>query len=660
MKNSSVFLLFILNIFSLLSQEEKDTTNSKQLEEIHVINTRFSGFQVGSDNIIIDREAIQSLQPNDLGELLNNIPGVQVKSYGGLGGMKTANIRGLNGNHTSLVMDGFEQVNPQTGQSNLANYQLDNIEEVIIQRGGSSEILIPVKAQLSGNAIILKSFSSVSPKNPLQQRLISKFGSWGYMDNQLTMKTGSDKFYGDVLIKYRKATGDYPYKFKNYTTQIEGERRNNDFTDINAGIHFGYKPVENHKFNFFFDYLTANQGVPGPIVLYNDYANQTLSTTSLNFKTDYKGKVFDIDYRLYYSFNGDEIIYVDPNYLNAEGELRSDYKNKVNDLGLTLAYSLKKWFSFNAGTEWINSKLRSKNSFISKPIREQISTFAKATFEHKKVTAIAQIGHQYIEEKNKNGSAADNISKFTPFFEVRYRINEKISFTGYYRNSFRPPSFNELYYNNIGNNNLKPEDAHQFTLSGSYTVFNTNKTYLGFQMAAYYHEINNMILSIPTKNTFIWSIQNVGKNKVQGLEAIISFTKTVREKFSFQTLVNYTYQVSKDYSNPKSPTYKHQIAYSPNHTFNVDFSFLYTHIGTRFTFHACSDRYALNENVPQNIVDGFYTLDWGIFSTIKIDKNNSVKFQINIKNITNVSYAYVKNFVMPGRQFQFSFIYAFI
>ncbi len=659
MQNLSVLLLFLLS-FSLFAQEKKDTIQSEQLDEVHISGARLSRLNVDSSNISIDRATIEMMQPDDLGELMRKIPGAQVKSFGGLGGLKTVNIRGLNGQHTTLVVDGFQQINPQTGQANLANYHLDNIEEVIVQRGGNSELYVPVTAQLSGNAIILKSFQAVAPRIPLQQRIVSKFGSWNYTDNQFILKSGSKKFYGSGFIKYRKAEGSYPYEFMNYQTPIKGERTNNDFMDINGGINFSYSPHKSHKINTFLEYTSTSQGVPGAVVLYNPYIKQRLSTTSFNLRTDYKGTIKKINYRVYYSRIVDSLHYVDPHYLNAEGVLINDYRNGINDLGLNLSYSILKRFVLNAGSEWINSQLRSTNSLTARPVRNQVLSYLKATYYLENVSFIAQIGHQFIQEINRTGNSGENISKFTPFVEARWKIIKPLTFVTYYRNSFRPPSFNELYYNNIGSNTLKPEDAHQFSASFSYTIFDSKKTYFGLQFAGYHQIVDNMILSIPTKNTFVWSIQNIGKNKINGLETILSFSKDLGKGFSIQSIFNYTYQASRDFSDPNGPTYKNIIAYSPQHVLNLDFSFLFKTIGTRISTYYCSERYALNQNITSNLVDDFYTLDWSLFSNFKIDKNNSIKLQLNLKNITNVQYAYVKNYVMPGRQIQFTFVYAFL
>ena len=45
---------------------------------------------------------------HDMGDALKRFAGVQVKDYGGVGGMKTVNIRGLGAGHTGVVYDGVQ------------------------------------------------------------------------------------------------------------------------------------------------------------------------------------------------------------------------------------------------------------------------------------------------------------------------------------------------------------------------------------------------------------------------------------------------------------------------------------------------------------------------------------------------------------------------
>ncbi|MEN9440822.1 MAG: hypothetical protein RLZ33_898, partial [Bacteroidota bacterium] len=74
------------------------------------------------------RSAILELQGEDVGQLMQKFAGVSIRSYGGLGGLKTISVRSLGSNHSSIVVDGFTLVNNQTGQINLGQLQTESLE----------------------------------------------------------------------------------------------------------------------------------------------------------------------------------------------------------------------------------------------------------------------------------------------------------------------------------------------------------------------------------------------------------------------------------------------------------------------------------------------------------------------------------------------------
>ena len=104
---------------------------------------------------------------------------------------------------------------------------------------------------------------------------------------------------------------------------------------------------------------------------------------------------------------------------------------------------------------------------------------------------------------------------------------------------------------------------------------------------------------------------------------------------------------------------KQQIAYCPLHTANGDISIHYRGTGIRYSSFYSSERYALNQNISANQISGFLISDLSLFSRFKIDKNNAIRLQFTIKNITDESYAYVKSFTMPGRHYLITFVYEF-
>lgn len=632
---------------------------AQEVGEVNVSFSKLQTYRVDSLHTYLTRTDIDALQPDDLGELLKKVPGANVKTFGGLGGFKTVSIRGLGSQHTNFVIDGFSQMNTQTGQVNLGQIQLDNVESIIIQRGGTSELSIPVSAQLYGNAIVIQTYQAKNPTLPLQQRLNSKFGSFGQMDQHFIVKSGSEKFFGGMFLKYRKADGAYPYSLENYQTNVQGTRRNNDYEDINAGLSLHYSPFKHHRFNFYFQLTQAIQGLPGAVVLYNDFASQRLHTTNNQLKLDYSGKIKKLNYRVYINRTKDSLLYIDPSFLNTAGELKSTYLTQTINGGVNFALQVFKKWNFNFGTEELYSDLFSHESLDARPIRWQNFSFIKTTFTLSKMSFIGQLGNQFIQEENQNGEAATSLNKLTPYVEFRHALTKKISYHAYYRNSFRMPNFNELYYNSIGNNDLKPEDAHQFAIGSNFTFLDKTSFYCGIQLAGYYHSVSNMILAIPTKNLFVWSIQNVGKNEILGGDAILSVSWKMSKSWSMQLTSSYAYQQSLDVSDPSSPSYRNQIAYVPEHLINADWTLNFKTIGLRFSTFTSSTRYTLNENIPTNQLDGFTTYDISVFNNFKLDANNRIRLQVTLKNITNEQYAYVRNYVMPGSNFIISFRYAF-
>lgn len=96
----------------------------------------------------------------------------------------------------------------------------------------------------------------------------------------------------------------------------------------------------------------------------------------------------------------------------------------------------------------------------------------------------------------------------------------------FYKRTFALPTFNDLYYNLIGNTNLKPEQAHLFNAGVSYN-FKHKNWYTEFSADGFYNLIEDKIIAIPTKDLFNWSMQNIGKVNVIGydLGALYHYSK---------------------------------------------------------------------------------------------------------------------------------------
>ena len=62
---------------------------------------------------------LQALSSTSIADALKYFAGVQIKDYGGLGGLKTINVRSLGSQHVGVYIDGIRITNAQNGTVDL-------------------------------------------------------------------------------------------------------------------------------------------------------------------------------------------------------------------------------------------------------------------------------------------------------------------------------------------------------------------------------------------------------------------------------------------------------------------------------------------------------------------------------------------------------------
>jgi len=409
-----------------------------------------------------------------------------------------------------------------------------------------------------------------------------------------------------------------------------------------------------------YQYLSIDQGLPGAVILYNSTADERMETQKHSAFADYLFRTKKVDYRVYFNGENGDLRYMDSTFLNNIGGIDVGYNNQSITGGVTFVRNIRNGFVLSGGIEEIASKLISTDSSFAQPIRYHNFGLLSFEYNRRQIKVQVQATTQYVSERNKNGVNAPDRFRINPFvlFQLKSKREIKITQSFWYRNSFRMASFNELYYNNIGNNLLEPEDAHQFNYSVLFFPKLKNKK-VKLKVDVYYNLVKNKILAIPTKNLFVWSMQNVGESNSIGSDIILGVDQRLSKKWLVVLNANYSYQRVVDITDRDSPTYKHQIAYIPNHSGNFDISLYRKTTGLRLSNYMTSLRYSLNENVDQNIVSGFAITNISLFHSFKFKNKNSLKVQLNAKNVFNKPYSYIRSFVMPGRNYLISLSYAF-
>ena len=632
------------------------------IQEINEVTITFSLDTIEFQNEWegINSSKIESIQADDASELLQKLTSTSIKSYGGLGGLKTISARGLGANHSNIVIDGFGINNTQNGQINLGQIHTDNIIYLRNNTDGSYQFLQPISAQVAGGQFSLETFENNFGSGGLKYRLVGKQGSFNQLGTYSTVKYSNKKILISGHGSCRKADGKYPYTLTNGNQSTEAFRSNNDYSDYSFGMTGGMK----HKRSVLrLGYVQKefNQGLPGAVILYNNTADERMTNKDQNLFGDhvFKGKKYT--FRSYFKLNSNQLTYTDPDNLGQDGGVEITYKNRSLQFGLAGSSQLTENLKLHFGAEQILSDLNVSDSNFARPLRMHNFGILGLNYSFlDKFKIRLQISEQYISEYNSVGISAGNKFKINPYFEISFNprkhlMNQKL----WYRSSFRMPSFNELYYNNIGNLNLEPEEAHQINYGWSLSTSPKGMLQWYFRNNVYLNYVTNKIIAIPTKNLFTWSMQNVENARILGADFKLGSKWGINEHVKFDLDLNYSFQRAVDVSDPNSPTYKDQIAYIPIHTGNIDFSIKYRTFGMRLSNYTNSLRYSLNENISANQVEGFWVSTLSTFYTLKLKNKNNLNFRFTVKNLFNSQYAVIRSFVMPGRNYLIVLKYAF-
>ena len=646
-------ILFAILFFSPLLFGQQDSI--QEVEEV-LANQIIHHY---SKNSSLNTQDIEQLSPVDIGDVLMKISGVNLKSYGSLGGLKTVSMRGLGSNHSTIVKDGFSLSNTQTGQINLGQIEVDNVVGVVSSIGERYTTILPISAQISGSTFLIKTFENTFSSDTLQIRSSVKYGSFNQQFVYLGAKYQPKKWFFSATGAFRKSDGNYDYAYKNGSIHIEDERMNNDYQDYNFGASLGRK-WKNKNFRLGYKHAEIDQGLPGAVILYNATQDERMTTNDHSFFGDFQLNGEKITLRTYANGRLNHLRYTDPSFLNTSGGIDVTYFNRSITGGVAFSTNKRKHLYFNGGTELVLSDLEEDGQNFDHPSRIHSVSLIGINLNVESYKLIAQLSSQYIIEDNPNGLSGKDRFRVNPFLSIEQQGNGKMKLKQslWYRNSFRMPSFNELYYNNIGNNLLEPEDANQVNYGVSFLPID-KKISVFVRSNVYFNRVKNKIVAIPTKNLFVWSMQNVGKTNVYGFEVILDANYTLNKNWIFTTTGNYSYQRTLDVTDEKSPTYKNQIAYIPLQTVNFDVSLSFKKAGLRFSNYYVSERFSLNENIIANRVDGFLLSDLTIFYRYQWNNKQSLKIQFTAKNILNQSYSYIRSFAMPGRNYLISIHYAF-
>jgi vitamin B12 transporter len=649
-----VLLCFFIS--SVRAQE-----NKQQYEEI-IIEGKSKRLTQNTHFKIAD---IQRIQPQDLGQVLQFAAGTTMRSYGGLGGMKTFSIRGLGGEHTKLVVNGLPYSNAQNSLVDFSLFQPDNVCELSLEHAGKINDLRPASAQVMGSSISIKTFeNSFADSAKTQVRKSFTLGSFGQIENYGAAKYNGNNSFIAAGFKLRYAHGQYPYRLRIGNIEYPGIRENNALNEKMLSLGMGKQwrdTIKNTLFEakFFLQADDNQRELPGAIILYNDLSDETLHTQTIRTGATIEQRAASYQWKTFIVYNRNFLHYHDPSYFNSQGFIDNQYLNN----GISGGANFSKKFNqhhFDISHESEFNTLSSTRAELLNPTRYNSTTGIGYNYKSKYLLFTSKAFHQYLIDEHSIIAPKSVHQRLNPFVQLKTTpgFSKIFEFSIWYRGSMRPASFNELYYSQIGNIDLQPEESNQLNFG---TTFNKRVKKLNFGLSAnlYYNQVTNKILAIPTQNLFVWSIQNIGRAEIKGVALQGRLNFELSENTSIEWNGAFTYQDVLDVSNSEGPTYRHQLAYTPRASANSSLSFFYKKSAVHAIWFYYGERYSLNQNVAQNLLPDISLFDLNISHRLQARNKHEFELAAGIRNLLDSQYHYIRNFVMPGRNYFISLKYAF-
>lgn len=652
--------------WSIPTYAQSKLDSLQQLEEVIVTARNYQKEVIPVQQL--SGKELQRLNSHNIADALRYFSGIQIKDYGGVGGLKTVNIRSMGTNHVGVFYDGIELGNAQNGTVDLGRFSLDNMESVTLYNGQKSAIFQPAKDFGSAGSIYLQSRTpQFKGEKRHNVKAAFKTGSFGLVNPSFLWEHRlSQNVSSSLSAEYMYTTGKYKftYRVKNgYDTTAVRQNGDVNAVRIEGGLFGKFKGGYWRMKGYFY---RSERGYPGAIVR-NKFTHEDRQWDTNTFFQGSMKKDFSPCYSLLLNvkYAYDYLHYLaDPNrdeslmYTNNHYYQHEVYTSTANRI------TLFPWWSLNFSTDYQFNLLNADLKDFAYPRRHSFLFAGATAFDFHKLKMQASLLSTVVHDEvtQINSQAAGNKVEWTPTAILSYRPFAPIDFNlrAFYKRIFRMPTLNDLYYTFIGNTDLEPEYTNQYNIGFTYSKDFTH-TWLKrieIQTDFYYNEVENKIIATPTSNFFRWTMINLGKVEIRGVDVAVQTEWQLGRELFLNGRVNYTYQKAQDFTNPEDEFYGGQIPYIPWHSGSANLNASFRRWEANYSFIYTGERYSSSANIPVNYQLPWYTSDCSIAYRHPLRKGN-LKATLEVNNLLNQQYEVVACYPMPGINFRAIIKYSF-
>lgn len=546
-------------------------------------------------NTVFTREDIDRLQPSSVTELLSRVPGVQVAQAGGRGSLPGIFIRGTKSAQSLVLVDGQRIGNSTSGDSNLQHLNIDQIERVEVLRGSRSVIY-------GSDAIggVIQIFTRRGAEQGLQPRMHVGFGSNQTWERSLGLSGGDEQTRFNLGASLDETAGinrtheSFPSDgdhdaYRNKSLSLSLSHAFND--DLEAGLNLldnrGKSEFDSPFGRFDMNTFESVQQQP-----YSDFTVSSISNyVDARINDIWKSRV-----EFGHSENREKTL----DKLSDERSVFNTYRDSLNwqnDLTLDDRNSLI------LGADWYEDRINSSTRF------DEDSRWNRAAF----------IQHRFQAENfsTELGLRRDQNQQFgsqnswSGTFTLPLNPDNDVLLT--YSEGFRAPTFNDLYYPDFSNPDLKPETSKSYELQWRSQLSDTSR----LEASLYRTDLEDAIIFGQNSRP-----ENVASARINGFEAALK-----QELFGWQSNLGLAI------IDPRDRNTGHTLSRRARRTLSLDLDRQFDRLGVGASWQAVSSSYDDEDN--QEPLGG-YAL-FGLRSSWAV--NREIRLELKVDNLLDKAYS---------------------
>ena len=548
-------------------------------------------------NTVFTREDIDRLQPDSVADLLRRVPGVQVAQTGGRGSLPGVYIRGTQSAQSLVLVDGQRIGNSTSGDSNLQHINIEQVERVEVLRGSRSAIY-------GSDAIggVIQIFTRRGDQQGLQPRLHMGFGSHQTWERSLGLSGGDERTRFNLGTSLDETAGinrtreSYPSdgdhdEYRNKSLSLSLSHALTDDIEIGANL------LDNRGKSAFDNPFGRFDPTTFESVQQQPYSEFDVSSVSSYLDA----RVNDL-WKTRLEFGHSENREKTLDKLSDERSVFNTYRDSLtwqNDLKLNERNSLI------LGGDWYEDRINSSTDF-NEDSRWNRAAFIQHRYQTDRFST--ELGLRHDDNQQFGGQ-----NSWSGTFTLPLNPDNEVLLS--YSEGFRAPTFNDLYYPDFSNPDLKPETSKSYELQWRSQLTQDSR----LEASLYRTDLEDAIIFGSNSRP-----QNVASARINGFEAALK-----QELFGWQSNLGVAI------IDPRDRDTGHTLARRARRTLSLDLDRQFDRLGLGASWQAVSGSYDdLNNQQP---LGGYALL--GLRSSWEL--NHEIKLELKVDNLLDKDYSRV-------------------